>query len=188
MMMFRLFLLFFCLVLFPPVSAAAAQSFPAPKRPFQQKITISFDLSQNLLHGQSVITVLPDAALHLSCAGLEQVSAAIDGRRTALAADKTLSLPPAPQQRKITIFWQLAANPAAGILISKDGISLTGAWHPIADEDMLFSLSAALPAGFTAISEGNEIESGTGQYARRVTAHRVSLKNTGAWHHNWIKL
>jgi uncharacterized iron-regulated protein len=120
-----------------------------------------------LLRGQSVITVPPNVGLHFSCAGLEQVSAVVDGRRTVLTADKNLSLPLVQHERKITISWQLASNPAAGVLISTDGISLTGAWHPSEEQDMLFSLSAALPAGFTAISEGNEIESGKGEYAAR---------------------
>ncbi len=157
----RLFLL--CLILLQPVAASAALSFPAPPS-LQQNISISFDFAQELLRSESLITVPQNVGLYLSCAGLEQVSAAIDGRRTALTADKTLSLQPDPQEQKISISWQVAANPAAGILISKDGISLTGAWHPIADEDMLFNLSATLPAGFTAISEGNEISNSKGQY------------------------
>lgn len=162
-MLLRFFLALLCLLV--PISVFAALPAQVPRQLVRQEISIRFDLAQGLLHGQAVITMPPDTTLRLSCAGLEQVSAVIDGRRTALPADKILFLPPDLQERKITLSWQVASNPAAGILISKEGISLTGAWHPIADKDMFFSLSATLPDGFTAISEGNEIESGPGEYA-----------------------
>jgi len=41
--------------------------------------------------------------------------------------------------------------------ISTDGIVLTESWHPLPEHDMLFSVNATLPSGFTGISESDNL-------------------------------
>jgi uncharacterized iron-regulated protein len=46
-------------------------------------------------------------------------------------------------------------------MISDQGIALTSMWHPVPDRNMLFSLSATVPRGFSAIAESDTLSSTT---------------------------
>lgn len=157
-----------CPLCIPPVLCRA--ELPAlPDTPVQQNIRITFDVEQAKMAGESTITLPPGGALKLLFGDLEQVRIMISegkamedkvGQEIAPNDDNTLLLPSAALQRTLRISWQLTAPPpgyGSGNLISPEGITLTGFWHPAADQDMLFSLTADLPAGFNGITEADEI-------------------------------
>jgi uncharacterized iron-regulated protein len=137
----------------------AANSLP------RQDISISFDLNNATMIGSSVITLPPDMGLQLYLGDLENIQATILGsEQEAVQVDddnkKTISLSSSVTQRTISLSWQLTTanrGPGSGNLISTKGITLTGLWHPVADHDMLFSLTAALPQGFNGVTEADEL-------------------------------
>lgn len=140
----------------PPATAAPAA---APALP-SQKLTISFDLAGRTLFGTSLVTVPGETSITLNLAGLQILSLAVDG--TPLAAQEHLVLEPAPESRQVEIRYSQAygeANPEAHGIVDSAGITLTGHWHPLADRDNLFALTAVVPAHFEAISEADEITS-----------------------------
>ena len=58
--------------------------------------------------------------------------------------------------QQVTINYSLTVPPGdLNNRISTDGIVLTKGWHPLPEQDMLFSVSATLPPGFTGISESD---------------------------------
>jgi uncharacterized iron-regulated protein len=154
----------------------------------RQDISISFDLDKAVMRGESTITLLPGRQLRLLFGDLEQVrimvrkggaddaadtvydtaynadndNAAYDARREiAPNEDNTLFLAPVSLERTFSVSWQVTAAPpghASGNLISPRGITLTGFWHPVAEQDMLFSLTAELPIGFNGVTEADEID------------------------------
>ncbi|WP_446010081.1 ChaN family lipoprotein [Candidatus Electrothrix sp.] len=168
-------LLSYCLLitlLFP--FSLQAQSIEKPP-PLLQDIQISFDLASSLMQGKSTLILPPERALELSFIELENVRIEFTETGTTEQetseqdtmpqelvpnSDNTLSLPPAAQERTLTLTWQVIAPPPgmSGNLITLEGITLAGFWHPTADKKMLFSLKAELPPGFSGVTEANEIE------------------------------
>ncbi len=70
----------------------------------------------------------------------------------------TIQMHAGRRSQQVTISYSLQALPSSGDnLISPRGIVLTSGWHPLPHRDMLFSLSATLPAGFQGISESDTL-------------------------------
>ena len=151
------FLFFFLYQLVMPHVLHAGTALP------RQDINITFDLDKATMQGNSVITLPPDMGLQLYLGDLENVAAEViqGSGQTPLAinADKTITLATAPEQRTISLSWQLTTTDRgfSDNLISPEGITLAGLWHPAANHDMLFSLTAALPRGFNGITEAEEL-------------------------------
>ena len=165
------------------LSLPGSQAFSATSRspdeqvtqvPLVQTISIAFDLEQALMRGESTLTLPPGQEMRLFFGDLHQVRIMLreqgDGDRIdieynekrAIAPndDNSLFLAASGRQRTLFLSWQLTAVPpghASGNLISPEGITLTGLWHPTAERDMLFSLTAALPSGFQGITEADEL-------------------------------
>lgn len=60
--------------------------------------------------------------------------------------------------QQVTISYSLTVPPGAvNNRISTDGIALTDGWHPLPEQDMLFSVTATLPQGFAGISESDNL-------------------------------
>ncbi len=60
--------------------------------------------------------------------------------------------------QQVTISYSLTVPPGdRNNRISTDGIALTEGWHPLPEQDMLFSVSASMPPGFTGISESDNL-------------------------------
>jgi len=171
--------LFMTLFLSSPSLLHCAEEAPAsdaPKKPLEllrQDIQIAFDLESALMQGKATLVLPPEKALELSLNGLEQVRIDIPEtgqgkndeepipQEIAQNSDNTLTLPPAAQERTLSLSWQITAPPPGhdtGNLITPQGITLTGFWHPTSDENMLFSLNAELPPGFSGMTEADEIE------------------------------
>ena len=130
----------------------------------RQDINISFDPAQAKMTGHSVVTVPPDTPLQLYLDKLENVtvlSRQDDSQRKLQADDKNiLTLPAQAAEQTVELSWQLTTTTGGhslGNLISPDGITLTGFWHPVSDGDMLYSLTAVLPEGFSGVSEGEKL-------------------------------
>ena len=161
----------------------------AESMPPLQKITVSFDLDQARLQGSSIITLPRDTDLRLHLEGLEQVNFSIkpfaETAPTSIAADNTLVLAAAPHERTLTISWQLTcpAEPGSDNLISPQGITLAGHWHPVAEQDMLFSLNALLPADFNGVTEADTLaleQSGNTRVLKASYPHPLQSINLAA--------
>lgn len=127
-------------------------------------VSVSFDLGRTTLSGTSKITLPANTPLVLHCGPLTITGSILElENQTPLAiradSENTIRLKAVPESRTLLLSWRLSAdNPfASGNLIAKDGITLAGFWHPLPEQDMLYTLNAALPPGFTGISEGERI-------------------------------
>jgi uncharacterized iron-regulated protein len=130
----------------------------------EQNISISFDLNNGILTGHSVITLPPDMPLRIFLADLENVQAVLNRNNVRQTLDideqRTIAIPALAREQTISFSWQISAAQAghgSNNLISKEGITLAGFWHPAAETDMLFSLTAELPGEFSGISEGDKL-------------------------------
>ena len=128
------------------------------------EISISFNLKNRVASGTSKITLPKDTPLTLYCGPL-QITGNILKRQEQppvslkITEKATIELPASTTPQTLFLSWILKAEDAShnGNLISTEGIVLAGFWHPVAKQDMYYRLSAALPSGFTGISEGEQI-------------------------------
>lgn len=130
----------------------------------EHTISITFNLQAALLTGTSKITLPPGTPLTLHCGPLEVTGSVLEVAGTSqlsLTPDKNneISLPSSSKMQTVYLSWKLtASNPYAdNNLISDNGITLAGFWHPIPDIDMHYRLEAELPNNFTGISEGETV-------------------------------
>jgi uncharacterized iron-regulated protein len=145
---------------------APASDAPEPLELLRQDIHITFYLESAQMQGKATLVLPPNRALKLWLNELEYVRIEVTetGQKIAPNSDNTLTLAPAAQPRTLSLSWQITAPPPGhdtGNLITPQGITLTGLWHPTSNENMLFSLRADLPPGFSGITEANEIEIAT---------------------------
>ncbi len=127
-------------------------------------IALSFDLEDSTLSGTSRIDLPENTPLALHCGPLTITGAVLEqpGQTPLMVKanpENIIRLNPAPTSRILLLSWTLKAdNPyTSGNLITKDGITLAGFWHPTPEQDMLYTLKATLPPGFTGVSEGERI-------------------------------
>lgn len=127
----------------------------------EHRLSISFDLAENRLMGVSNIELPPNVGIDVQLGNLNILQIAINGEETDLVKDENiLSVSPTNGSQNLTITYkkQISSpeSQSSGI-ISSEGIALTGMWHPLIDQDILFSLVAEIPAEFEAISEAERI-------------------------------
>lgn len=123
-------------------------------------LAISFDLQKQQLTGTTQITLPPQTDLTLYTGSLTVTGILIktaDGRTyTATPPGKPeIVFSMHPQEREIFISYTTTINNHGLNLISEDGITLLGNWHPVPDRKMTFTLDASLPYDFTAIVEAD---------------------------------
>ncbi len=176
-----LLFLLICVTISPARLYAETTALPS------QAITISFDLEQGTMLGKSVLTLPPDQALNLYFGNLENIQVNAAGSEENLPLDKkVLLLPAAAKQQVFHIRWLLHPKDGgyrSGNLIHTRGITLTGIWHPVSNQDMLFSLTAALPPGFSGVSEADKlvtIGKGKKQKLRAAYPHPLQAINFAA--------
>ena len=154
-----IFLLFcLCLLMLPALVHGHAPYAP-------HDINILFDIKNGTMLGDSEITLPPELPLQLYFGDLKNVTAKVkqEGEKEKILTvdDKqSITLPSSPKKQTVTLSWQLTPTDGghgSGNLISAKGITLTGLWHPVANHEMLFSLTAALPRNFDAVTEGDEL-------------------------------
>ena len=123
-------------------------------------IAVEFDLEAHALRGVSRIELPTGTSLQLDLAGLEVSGIMINGQPAEVPPDNTyIVIDASAVTQEITINYTKAI-PAGGTaydLVSTGGITLTGHWYPLTDREMLFNLTALIPADFEAVSEAEEI-------------------------------
>ncbi len=164
--------LLLAIFLLPPVLLARGED-----RVESHEIHISFDLQSATLSGTSRIQVLPNRGLTLD-GGPLAITGAVLNRADAEALvlqpgdDNSITLEPAATQRRLLVSWELRADDPMGTdnLIGANGITLAGFWHPVPDRDMLYTVTADLPRGFTAVTEADRIVETTLRGRRQMKA------------------
>lgn len=158
----RLFLGFLCIsLLYCNISIAAPSSY---------HLDIKFLPEQQSLQGKATIDIPAGKEWQFYTGGLT-----IQGILLQEEGKEAFSLP-LPQKEYISMYasnstLQLIINYSLTIpenardnLISSRGIVLTSNWHPLPQEDMLFSLRAELPQGFYGISESDTLPEQSANY------------------------
>jgi uncharacterized iron-regulated protein len=135
-------------------------SFAEPSR---YHLTIRFLPEQQTLQGTATISIPAGKEWQLYTDGLEiqEVLLEEEGKEPfsmPLPREDRIGMYASGSSLQITVRYSLKvpAN-AADNLISPRGIVLTSSWHPLPQEDMLFSLTATLPPGFQGISESDNL-------------------------------
>ncbi len=152
------FVLAALLSLLSPHSAAAEQRLPACK------INISFNMAAQGMTGTARITLPPDTPLALQCGPLHitGIVLEIEGETPLLlkpAKDRIIRVPAVAGEQTLYVSWSLTAKgvPGNDNLIGNRGITLAGFWHPLPDRDLLYSLRARLPEGFSGMTEATTL-------------------------------
>lgn len=130
----------------------------------EYSISITFDTGQRSMTGTASITLPPDVPLNLYCGNLVITGVLLDqSGRTPMqlrpSSTNTLDIAATDVDQTIFVSWSLRVPEQVhgDNLISPEGITLAGLWHPVPDIDMLYQLEAKLPDNFTAISEGETV-------------------------------
>lgn len=146
--------------LFLPLTANTEEVQTMP----EHSISITFNVAEAVVTGTSRITLPPGTPLRLDCGPLKVTGAVLEiedkSQHTLVpGTDNTINLPASAKNQTVYLSWNLVAtNPyASSNLISEDGITLAGFWHPIPDRDMHYRLEAELPGNFTGIAEGETV-------------------------------
>ena len=129
---------------------------------------VSFNPESHSLKGAAEIVFPETTNIVVSTGGLTIMSVSLNGRP--VDYDKNEGVIRASGRGKLAIAYESVfggeqgktenlENPGVvpGGMVSTKGISLTGNWYPSVNGPVYFSLTALLPAGFTAISEADEI-------------------------------
>jgi uncharacterized iron-regulated protein len=146
------------------------------------KLNISFDLARATMRGISVLEIPADRAAIYHTPGLvitgiwingQQIDHNDRGQAYFADPDHELTIAPSPDPATIKVTYELdlaagSSSPVADI-ISPDGISLTGVWHPFLHQDQIFELTAEIPPDFEAISEAENIATTPDGEKKRVT-------------------
>ena len=140
------------------VSAPHAADLPS------QAITLSFDLRNNLVFGKSTVSLPAGTQLRLTGNGLKNFKIykiSENGKKPVpFTSPHTVSLPEKAHNQIFALSWQVITKTnktGSANLVSTDGITLTGRWHPLPDRKILFSLKADLPRGFSGITEADNL-------------------------------
>lgn len=130
-------------------------------------LSVSFDLKKNLLRGTAVI-VFPEAQeIVVSTGNLSVRSATFNGRPVEYGKRNGVITASGKGSLEIRYEGVFGGNGNAenlenagvvkGGIVSTEAVSLTGNWYPSVNGLAHYRLSALVPAGFTAISEADEI-------------------------------
>jgi aminopeptidase N len=135
-------------------------SFAEPSR---YHLDISFLPEKQTLLGKATIRIPSGKKWQLYTGGLEiqEVLLEEEGKEPfclPLPREGHIGMYASDSNLKVTLTYSLTVpTNAAANLISPSGIVLTSNWHPLPQENMLFSLAATLPQGFQGISESDNL-------------------------------
>jgi aminopeptidase N len=138
----------------PPPAQAASQPVP------EHDISVNFDLKNHIVSGVSHIKLPAGQGLELFTGMVTLRAVRLnDEELTEQSGVDRLHIPPqaGPQELTVTFAKEWPAAPDSLNVIDESGISLTDVWHPVADREMTFKLTATIPADFAAVSEADEI-------------------------------
>ncbi len=157
--------LFLILFLFLPLTSFAMENIPA------NSIEVHFALEHHTMDGISRISLPAGTrAQVVDLSGLKVISAAINGSAVKIDPGmNALTVQPSAAGSTVKIEFSVEAsggpeadatgNPGVvqGNLIGPSGVVLTNRWYPAVQGLSLYNLTAALPRGFEAVSEAEEI-------------------------------
>ncbi|MDH3360160.1 MAG: hypothetical protein OEL55_04745, partial [Desulfobulbaceae bacterium] len=138
-----------------------------------QQLTVSFDLDAGRIFGTSEIIIPANIETSLELGDLTPTFLQLDGKNIVADQDNghKIAIPAMNKAQNIIVSFEksVPTNPleATDNLIGKQGITLTGFWHPRLATPSHFQLEADVPASFTAISEANLITSTPNKNGRR---------------------
>lgn len=142
----------------------------------EHRIALSFALDEAMVHGTSRLTIPAGMPLRLNCGPLHLTGMVLEEQGTTpriprVTSGNTLVIAAAESEQTLTLSWQLQSTHQGEDhnLVSVEGITLTGFWHPVADRDVLFSLEADLPRHFSALTEADVLKLEPIPGGRRVT-------------------
>lgn len=159
-------------------------------------LAISFDIARQEITGEMKLFIPPDTPLTLYVEHLEIEQVEITGgskNQTApqAIAEHRIDFGKDPYHRSVKLIFQKTIEPSYYNIISAAAIVLTSGWHPIPDLPILFSLTAQIPATFSAISETDRIEQRQdGEPVRFAYSQPLRSLNFAAapWHQNQLKI
>ncbi len=153
-------LVFVILLFSQPITSKSEELQTLP----EHSINIAFNPGQASMTGTSRIILPPEVDVKIYCGPLEVTGSVLEITGTSQFRlvpddDNIIKIPASSKKQTVHISWNLvAASPYTdNNLISEDGITLAGFWHPIPDIDMVYRLEAELPANFTGISEADTL-------------------------------
>ncbi|MEA3468910.1 MAG: ChaN family lipoprotein [Thermodesulfobacteriota bacterium] len=126
-------------------------------------LDISFQPDQHSLQAKATVSFPPgkDWLLYTGGLNIQEITLQEKGKNPfpmPLPQNDTIQMYGSSHSQQVTISYSLTVPPRAGDnLISTDGIVLTGGWHPLPQQNMIFSLNAVLPQGFSGISESDKL-------------------------------
>lgn len=122
----------------------------------EYKLAIALDVDAQLVKGIATLYIPANLPLALSFSSFDIGSLELDGKTPSFDSNG-VSLEPSVVAQKLTVHYSKSFKDSDSDLISSEGISLTGVWHPLPDKKCRFSLQATVPKGFEAISEADTI-------------------------------
>jgi aminopeptidase N len=147
-----------------PAPAEDSQKRPSP----EYNLFVSFDLQTNSLKGTANIVFPETTDIVVSTGDLMIMSASLNG--SMVEYNKKEGVIKASGKGTLAITYHAVfrgeqgktenlqnAGVVQGGLVSTEGISLTGNWYPSLKGPAYYRLTAVVPAGFTAISEADEV-------------------------------
>ena len=120
-------------------------------------LSVSLDISKNLLNGVSTITIPENMVMNISTGDLRISSVKLNGLPLSPGIKDGIFKVKGKGTLEISFEIRQLENPVSNDIISEEGISLTGMWYPHIEGRALYHMSAFLPDGFTAVSEADEI-------------------------------
>lgn len=151
----RLIIAAFIVMLTAGISRAASTDYPV------HRVSVSFDLLNHTMTGQSRIEVPAGRDITIHVGGLKVSELTVNGVRVGkdqLNKDHlTVSSTGYKQQISCTYTLRTSNNGYSLDRIATDGITLAGNWHPKIYNDAVFILTALLPDNFTGIAEADSI-------------------------------
>jgi len=141
----------------------------------EHEISLTFDVTQHQVRGSSRITLPAGSGIRLELGPLALSTAALqyagqEHQLSSLPGGHQLVVEARPEAQVLHMSWSLSANGDDDNLIDASGITLAGFWHPLPDRDMRYRLTALLPEGFSAITEGDDIVVQAEGNGQRLTA------------------
>ncbi len=131
--------------------------------PGHYHLDISFQPEQHSLQAKATITYPAGESWQLYTGGMDihefiLQEAGKEAVFMPLPQGNTIQMYGSEDIQQVTINYSLQAPPDSGDnLISTQGIVLTSNWHPLPQQNMLFSLKAVLPSDFQGISESDRL-------------------------------
>ncbi|GAB4488548.1 MAG: hypothetical protein OHK006_19130 [Thermodesulfovibrionales bacterium] len=134
-----------------------------------QSIEVSFDIEKHTLSGVARIAAPAGTVAEVDIRGLGRVTASLNGSAMRLEPGAELIVfSPKDSSDRLEIRYETEfPGPAASRRsarhaprvnrIGRDGIVLTGRWHPVFEGLMQCDLAATLPRGFEAVSEAEDM-------------------------------